>query len=140
MREINEIIIHCSATKEGKEFTVQDINRWHIREGYNGIGYHYVIYLDGTIAKGRSVDRIGAHTKGHNEKSIGICYIGGLDEDARPKDTRTKKQKDALKQLISDLLAEYPTITKISGHRQYAAKACPCFDAQKEYKRYVEVE
>lgn len=140
MREINEIIIHCSATKEGKEFTVQDINRWHIREGYNGIGYHYVIYLDGTIAKGRSVDRIGAHTKGHNEKSIGICYIGGLDKDAKPKDTRTKKQKDALKQLIGDLLAEYPTITKISGHRQYAAKACPCFDAQKEYKHYVEVE
>lgn len=137
MREINEIIIHCSATKEGKNFNVQDINRWHIREGYNGIGYHYVIYLDGTIAKGRSIERIGAHTKGHNEKSIGICYIGGLDKDSKPKDTRTKKQKDALKQLIADLLAEFPAITKISGHRQYAAKACPCFDAAKEYKDYV---
>lgn len=140
MRTINEIIVHCSATKEGKSFSVQDINRWHIREGYNGIGYHYVVYLDGTIAKGRSIDKVGAHTKGHNAESIGICYIGGLDGENKPKDTRTKAQKESLKQLIGDLCAEYPTINKISGHRQYAAKACPCFDAEKEYKKYVQID
>lgn len=137
MRKITEIIIHCSATKEGQNVSVQDINRWHIRDGYNGIGYHYVIYLDGTIAKGRSIERIGAHAKGHNAESIGICYVGGLDKNAKPKDTRTKKQKEALNALIADLLAEFPSINKISGHRQYAAKACPCFDAEKEYQHYV---
>lgn len=132
MRQINEIIIHCSATRQGQNYTVDDINRWHIKEGYNGIGYHYVIYLDGSVHLGRAIDRIGAHTKGHNTNSVGICYIGGLDQNGKPKDTRTKAQKGALKDLVANLCQEYP-IAAISGHREYAAKACPCFDVKKEF-------
>lgn len=134
MRKIDEIIIHCTATKAGQKVTVDDVNRWHIREGYNGIGYHYLIYLDGSIHTGRSIERVGAHAKGHNSYSIGVCYVGGLDKDGKPKDTRTKEQKDALKTLIAGLLTRYPTIDKISGHRDYSPRACPCFDVHKEYK------
>lgn len=84
MRKINEIIIHCSATAEGKDFTVQDITRWHKQRGFKTIGYHYVIYRNGTVATGRDIAEIGAHCKGHNANSIGICYIGGLTSDRTP--------------------------------------------------------
>ena len=78
MRKIKEIIIHCSATKEGRNFTVADIDRWHRERGFFCIGYHFVIYRDGSIHVGRSVEEVGAHCKGHNTVSIGVCYIGGL--------------------------------------------------------------
>ena len=100
MREITEIIIHCSATVEGKHFTVEDIDRWHKARGWQGIGYHYVIYLDGSIHRGRDLNKIGAHCTGHNKNSIGICYIGGVDKNNKPKDTRTEAQKESLEQLI----------------------------------------
>jgi N-acetylmuramoyl-L-alanine amidase len=132
MRKIDEIIIHCSATKEGKSFYAKDIDKWHKARGWKGIGYHYVVDLDGKIEKGRSEDQIGAHTVGHNKNSIGICYIGGLDKDGNPKDTRTKEQKEALWDLLRQLLCKYPNAT-IHGHNEFAAKACPCFDVQKEY-------
>lgn len=132
MRKIDEIIIHCSATKEGKSFYAKDIDKWHKARGWKGIGYHYVVDLDGKIEKGRSEDQIGSHCVGHNKNSIGICYIGGLDKDGNPKDTRTKEQKEALWDLLRQLLCKYPNAT-IHGHNEFAAKACPCFDVQKEY-------
>ena len=90
MREIKSIILHCSATPEGKDFTVADITRWHKERGFRTIGYHYVVYRDGTVHKGRPVEQIGAHCEGHNKNSIGVCYIGGLMADEKtPKDTRT---------------------------------------------------
>ena len=90
MREIKSIILHCSATPEGKDFTVADITRWHKERGFRTIGYHYVVYRDGTVHKGRPVEQIGAHCEGHNKDSIGVCYIGGLMTDGKtPKDTRT---------------------------------------------------
>lgn len=131
MRNINEIIIHCSATKEGKHFTVEDIDRWHKERGWKGIGYHYVIYLDGSIHKGRPDEEIGAHTVNHNKNSIGICYIGGLNSKGISADTRTEEQKESLRNLIEELKQKYP-ITKVSGHYMYANKACPCFDVEKE--------
>ena len=100
MRKITEIIIHCSATKEGMDFTVEDIDRWHRKRGFNGIGYHFVIYRDGSIHAGRSKNLIGAHCKGHNAHSIGICYVGGLSTDGKPKDTRTAAQKASLRALV----------------------------------------
>ena len=100
MRKITEIIIHCSATTEGKDFTVEDIDRWHRQRGFNGIGYHFVIYRDGSIHAGRSKRQIGAHCKGHNTISIGICYIGGLSTNGKPKDTRTAAQKASLRALV----------------------------------------
>jgi N-acetylmuramoyl-L-alanine amidase len=132
MRLIDKIIIHCSATPEGREHTVADIDRWHKNNGWNEIGYHYVIYLDGSIHKGRDVEKVGAHCTGHNKNSIGICYIGGCDKDMKPKDTRTDAQKNSIIELLTRLKKWYPE-AKIYGHRDFANKACPGFDATKEY-------
>lgn len=134
MRKINEVIVHCSATPEGKDFTVADIDRWHKQRGFRKIGYHYVVYRDGTYHAGRSIEEIGAHCTGHNSNSIGICYIGGVAKDGKtPKDTRTDAQKKTLITLIRTMKAKYPGIT-VHGHRDYANKACPSFDATTEYK------
>lgn len=132
MREIKEIIVHCSATKEGKKFTASDITRWHKERGFATIGYHYVVLLDGTIETGRAESIMGAHCKGYNANSIGVCYIGGLDANGQPKDTRTDVQKIALLALIKRLKEEYPK-AKVYPHYKFANKACPCFDAEKEY-------
>ena len=133
MRKITNIIVHCSATPEGKSFTVADIDRWHRQRGFAQIGYHYVIYLDGSVHRGRPIGAIGAHCVGHNANSIGVCYIGGCNADGkRPKDTRTPAQKQSLIALLRQLRAQFPNAA-IHGHRDYAAKACPSFDATKEY-------
>lgn len=135
MRNINEIVVHCAATPEGKHFDVKDIDAWHKKRGWSGIGYHYVILLDGTVEKGRPVERQGAHVRGRNKNTIGICYIGGVAKDGKTaKDTRTPAQKVAMKALLEELLEEHPKVSKISGHNQYAAKACPSFNAKDEYK------
>lgn len=133
MRQINEIIVHCTATKEGQNFKVEDINRWHKQRGWNMIGYHYVVYLDGTIHQGRSEDQIGAHCLKHNTNSIGVVYVGGLDANGKPKDTRTEAQKQGLRKLLTELKHKYPKAT-IHSHKDFAPKACPSFDATKEYK------
>ena len=135
MRKINEIIVHCAATREGRDFTVEDITRWHKARGFATIGYHYVIYRDGSIHEGRPHEQIGAHCVGHNKHSIGICYIGGCASDGKtPKDTRTPEQKEALLALLRRLKAQFPNAT-IHGHRDFAAKACPSFDAFREYRQ-----
>lgn len=142
-RRIDEIIVHCSATPEGWPYTVEQIRRDHKQQGWSDIGYHYVIYLDGSIHDGRDVDITGAHCAagGHNQHSIGICYIGGLESNPKvpyaklkPKDTRTEKQKASLLSLLLDLKKLYPN-AKIYGHHDFDnRKACPCFDAKNEYK------
>lgn len=129
MRKITEIIIHCSATIEGKDYTVSNIDRWHRQRGFRKIGYHFVIYRDGSIHTGRAISEVGAHCTGHNAISIGICYIGGLSKDGKPKDTRTSKQRDSMKGLIEQLKEEFPTAT-IHGHNEFANKDCPCFDVR----------
>ena len=135
MRQINEIIVHCAATREGRDFTVEDITRWHKARGFATIGYHFVIYRDGSIHEGRPLEQIGAHCVGHNKHSIGICYIGGCASDGKtPKDTRTPGQKEALLSLLRRLKARFPNAT-IHGHRDFAAKACPSFDAFREYRQ-----
>lgn len=134
MRVINEIIVHCTATPEGKDYTVADIDKWHKARGWKGIGYHYVIYRDGSIHQGRPETKIGAHCQGHNDNSIGVVYVGGLASNGKtPKDTRTDAQKKSLENLLKQLKQKYPKAT-IHGHRDFAAKACPSFDATKEYK------
>ena len=132
MRSIDQIIVHCSATREGQHVTVQQIRQSLLQRKFADIGYHYVIYLDGTVHKGRPLEKAGAHCKGHNAHSIGICYVGGLDRNGNPKDTRTAAQKAALLSLIRELRQRFPRAT-VHGHREFAAKACPCFDAKKEY-------
>ena len=136
MRKINKIIIHCSATCAGVDYTVDDIRRWHRKRGFSDIGYHYVIYRDGSIHKGRPLESIGAHCSGQNAKSIGICYIGGMSRNGLlPEDTRTEAQRRALDVLVSDLVNRFPYVT-IHGHNEFANKACPCFDVSAEYQSY----
>lgn len=132
MRKINLIIIHCTATIEGRDYTVSTIDSWHRQRGFDCIGYHYVIYRDGTVHTGRSTYKVGAHCKGHNANSIGVCYVGGVGKDGNPKDTRTPQQRDALVNLLMRLKRQFPQAV-IRGHRDFAAKACPSFDATAEY-------
>ena len=135
MRKIEEIIIHCSATPEGREVTVEEIDKWHRERGFKCIGYHYVIYLDGSIHKGRDESMQGAHCSMHNAKSIGICYIGGCEQvgkKLKSKDTRTPEQKAALIELLRELAEKYPDAT-LHGHNEFASKDCPCFNVQEEY-------
>lgn len=131
MRQIKEIIIHCSATLEGKDYTIADIDHWHKAKGWKGVGYHFIIYRDGSVVTGRSIESVGAHCLGHNTHSIGICYIGGLSKDGTPKDTRTPKQKMSLRELVRKLKVTYPDAT-IHGHYEFAFKSCPCFRVPEE--------
>lgn len=133
-RTINEIIVHCSATKEGLDYTVDDIRKWHKSQGWSDIGYHYVVYRDGSINPGRDVDIAGAHCTNHNSHSIGVCYVGGVAKNGKTaKDTRTDAQKTGLLNLLKELKALYPN-AKIYGHRDFAKKDCPSFNAREEYK------
>lgn len=160
-RFIDEIIIHCSATKEGVDYSVDKIDAAHKARKFSTytdekgktryIGYHYIILLDGTIVKCRSESKIGCHTSGHNTRSIGVCYIGGLDakdtDGKMIKDTRTPQQKVSLISVIKDIKKRYGAIARVIGHRDTSPdlngngiidpyefiKGCPCFDAIKEY-------
>ena len=135
-RNIKEIIVHCTATPEGRTETVQSIRIMHKANGWSDIGYHYLIGLNGECWNGRNVNLIGAHCEGHNTNSIGVCYVGGVDKKMKPKDTRTSKQKDALLSLLKGLRKLYPK-AKIVGHCDLdkKGKSCPSFDATNEYSK-----
>lgn len=147
-RRITEIIVHCTATQEGRHVTVDELRLWHKQKGWSDIGYHYVVYLDGTVHEGRNVDISGAHCTGHNANSIGVVYVGGVARDGKTdKDTRTDEQKAALLSLLMDLRKLYPD-ARIIGHRDLSPdkdgngiiepkewlKKCPSFDARSEYR------
>ena len=134
MRYIDKIIIHSTATPEGRAVTMETVKSWHVKgRGWGDIGYHYVIELDGTIKEGRPLHKVGAHTLGENGHSIGVCYVGGLAVDKSPKDTRTPEQQTALVNLIEALIEAHPTIKSVHGHREFANKACPSFDVAHEF-------
>ena len=139
MRPINEIIVHCADTPPswGGNMTPEqqrdEIRRWHVEErGWSDIGYHYVITRNGVVVQGRPLDKIGAHVKGHNKGTIGICLVGGKGGTAHDKfrENFTKEQDFALRKLIDELKDRFVSINKVSGHNKYAAKACPCFNVQ----------
>ena len=135
MRKINLIVIHCSATHCDRPYTEADLTADHLRRGFSEAGYHYYVRLNGDIKNLRPVVKPGAHVKGYNTNSIGICYEGGLDKEGRPADTRTQAQRFALLDLLTILKHQYPD-AQILGHYQLSAsihKACPCFDSRKEY-------
>ena len=134
MRKITKIIVHCTATPEGRPHTIADITRWHKERGFNDIGYHFVIGLKGEDWTGRDIKFPGAHAQGHNHDSIGVCYVGGKTVDMKAvKDTRTSEQKASLLILLKKLKSEYPQAV-IIGHCNVSAKACPSFDAKTEYQ------
>lgn len=150
MKNIDAIIIHCSATKAGQDIKAKDIDQMHRARGFNQIGYNYVVDLDGTVETGRPLTVAGAHCIGYNDHSVGICYVGGLDANGKPADTRTPEQKVSLAELINRLCKEY-NIIELLGHRDTSPdlnddgiiepfefiKACPCFDVREEYKAYM---
>lgn len=141
-REIDLIVIHCSATRADRCFTEHDLEAAHRRRGFNGCGYHFYIRKNGDIKTLRPIGQPGAHVKNHNADSVGICYEGGLDERGHPADTRTDFQKHSLRVLVMLLLRDYPG-SRLCGHRDLSPdldcngeiepeewiKACPCFDA-----------
>lgn len=144
-REINLIVIHCSATRADKDITALDINAAHKVRGFSSWGYHFYIRKSGKIEKMRPVEDIGAHARGYNKNSIGICYEGGLDINGKAADTRTPNQCLTMHELVSRLLVRYPE-AEVSGHRDLSPdknyngiidpweriKECPCFDVKKE--------
>ena len=133
-RRIEEIIVHCTATPEGRPVSVNTIRGWHIGQGWRDIGYHWVVLLDGTIAPGRPESQVGSHVAGHNSGTLGVVYVGGVGADGKtPKDTRTPAQKAALLELCRALIQRYPAIRKVTGHNDHtSAKACPSFDVRKD--------
>ena len=147
MRTITMIILHCSATRAGQCYTLEQCRRDHIRRGLQDIGYHYYVTRDGIVHEGRPLAMAGAHCKGHNKYSIGICYEGGLDVMGEAADTRTKAQRKSLRELLIRLHREYPDAI-ILGHRDLSPdtdgngritpnewlKQCPCFDALLDYE------
>tara|TARA_B110000090_G_scaffold52686_1_gene60076 strand:+ start:301 stop:726 length:426 start_codon:yes stop_codon:yes gene_type:complete len=138
MRDINKIILHCSATREGQNISTETIRGWHVNErGWSDIGYHFVVLLDGTVDKARPIKRQGAHVRGKNKGSIGVCYIGGCDADMNPKDTRNEAQKKSLEEIITYLMESYDDAT-LHGHNEFSSKACPSFNVQEVYKELIE--
>jgi len=132
LRELNNIILHCSATEEGQNIGADIIRRWHIDgNGWSDIGYHFVIRIDGTIERGRDIEKVGAHVKGYNLDSIGICYIGGL-RNGDPADTMSEAQELALLELVKAIRTLFGYMP-ITGHNEYAKKACPSFNVQSKY-------
>lgn len=131
-RRIDKIILHCSATPEGEDFSVEQIRKMHLNRGFSDIGYHWYIGRDGKIYKGRDEAKIGAHTTGQNTNSIGVCYCGGCpprsvkDWERKGKDTRTPAQRVAIIKLCKELKGRYPSAT-LHGHNEFANKACPSF-------------
>lgn len=149
MRKIDLIVVHCSATREDREFTEHDLDACHRCRGFNGAGYHFYIRKNGDIKATRPLEKIGAHAKGYNGHSIGVCYEGGLDSNGRPKNTLTAWQRHSLQVLLRVLLADYPG-SRVCGHRDLSpdlngnreiepeewVKQCPCFDVDTFLKTY----
>ena len=124
---VNRIVIHCAATRPGQNVDDDDIKRWHTDRGFLDIGYHNVIKLDGTIQYGRSYDEKGAHVRGHNDDSVGVCLVGGLDEAGQPAAYYTPEQWASLDRLVAWLQIMWPR-AHVVGHNQLdSGKACPSF-------------
>ena len=131
MRDINKIIIHCAATKPSMDIGADEIKQWHVQRGWRTIGYHFVIRFDGTVETGRDVSEIGAHASGHNGDSIGICLVGGCDEEMNPIADYTEEQWASLKKLVGDLRDKHGPKIAVIGHNDVSSKTCPNFDVWK---------
>lgn len=130
VRDINKIVVHCSATEPSMDIGAFEIDLWHRKRGWDMIGYHAVIRRDGTLERGRKPRHIGAHAKGHNKDSLGVCLVGGVDEDGQPENNFTVEQFNTLREWIDEVCDWYGDLTVV-GHRdlQGAKTNCPCFDA-----------
>lgn len=140
MNNPEDIVVHCTATREGHHYIAADIDRWHRDRGWSGIGYHKVVLLDGTVEIGRDPDHdgnpdehVGAHVYGFNRDTLGVVYVGGVAADGKtPKDTRTAKQREALLDVVRGWMRAYDIPThRVWGHYEKdSGKACPSFDME----------
>lgn len=137
MRDITRIILHCTATPEGRDVSADTIRDWHLARGWSDIGYHYVVRLDGSIERGRDLDVVGAHVRGHNKDSIGLVYVGGTDADGNPKDTITDAQIFGVYKLVVSLRNLFGPLT-LHGHNEFSSKACPSFDVSEKLPYLVD--
>lgn len=126
-KRTEEIIIHCAATRPSQDIDARDIDRWHRDKGWMKIGYHFVVKRDGSIQIGRDLEDVGAHARGHNSYSVGICMVGGLNDDGNPEGDFTDAQWEMLRILVDGLQTRYPD-AKVIGHNEISEKACPSFD------------
>jgi N-acetylmuramoyl-L-alanine amidase len=132
-RDVDLLVVHCSATRESQDIGVEDIRRWHKQRGFLDVGYHYVIRRDGTRETGRPEAVPGAHARGWNHRSIGICLAGGvMPNGTTPEDNFTVAQWDELKALLLELRTRYPD-ADIVGHGDLPGvnKACPSFNVER---------
>lgn len=136
MRKLDRIILHCTATPEGRHVDVDTIRVWHKSRGWSDVGYHFIIYVDGSVHAGRAVEKTGAHVSGHNATTIGVVYVGGTDAAGKAKDTMNAAQETAFVNLVKHLRDEYGPLT-LHGHNEYAAKACPSFIVKDKFKWLV---
>ena len=146
VRKIHTLVWHCTATPEGKEFTVVQIDRMHRERGFTKIGYHKLFHLDGGVSEGRPEYEVGAHVSGHNTGTIGYSYVGGVDKDNKAKDTRTPAQKESMLEWTK-IAARIYKLRAVVGHRDLSpdldmdgvvepwewVKQCPCFNVIPEY-------
>lgn len=129
--DVKYIAVHCAATKASQDIGVTEIDRWHRAKGWIMVGYHFVIRRDGSVETGRKLDMPGAHVNGFNSVSLGICLVGGLDEEGKPENNFTKAQLAALATLLASLAIDFPAAS-VQGHRDFPGvkKDCPCFDVR----------
>lgn len=133
-KETTQLIIHCAATKPSMDVGVREIRQWHKARGFLDVGYHLIIRRDGAIEAGRDLYQVGAHTKGQNSNSVGICLIGGVDEKMKPEDNFTEAQYATLDKLVAQMITTFPDLKRIIGHRDVdSGKACPSFDVKARY-------
>jgi len=147
MRTINEIVVHCSATKPDQDIGVSQIDQWHRDRGWREIGYHNVIRRNGVLEHGRDISEIGAHAYGYNRHSIGVCMVGGVDGNGKAEDNFTNEQYATLKGYLDTLFDVFPG-AQLVGHRDLSpdvngdsiidrwewVKECPSFDVRSWYK------
>lgn len=151
MRKIDTIVIHCTATPEGKEFSLAQITAMHRARGFKTCGYHILVHLDGSVSIGRPDEMVGAHVAGFNATTLAASYVGGLSKSGQAKDTRTPAQKKTLIEVVKAWNAKHPEIYRVLGHRDLSPdlnkdgritpdewmKQCPCFDAIPEYSHLL---
>lgn len=128
------IVVHCSATTASMDIGAEEIRHWHKKRGWKDIGYHVVIRRDGSVELGRALNVTGAHVYGHNHNSVGICVVGGINDDGNAENNFTEAQFDTLRNVIDEMQARYPG-AQLMGHRDFpeVAKDCPSFDVREWY-------
>jgi len=134
MRELNMIVVHCSATPPKMDIGAKEIRSWHVKgNGWKDIGYHIVVRRDGTVEFGRPISQVGAHARGYNAHSIGVCWVGGVNEDMDPENNMTEIQEEELWCVIDNLINVYDIPKEnVVGHRDLpeVTKSCPSFDVK----------